>query len=779
MEAVEALAVIDKLIFDRTGDRLNDLQRLLLHRVWDGQRYGTIAETCGYTEGHVKDIAAELWKLLSELLGEKVAKGNFKAAIARQFGAAKTSVSPEFEPDRSLNFVGRSVAIAHLQALEARGARIILIQAQGGVGKTTLAHRYLQQEFGEFLEFAIAKETQNITSVESLVEERLRQLHEEPGREFGISLDRLKRKLQSTRIGILIDNLEPALDVQGKFIQPHRRYVELLQTLADPSLKSLTLITSRDRLCEAAINVSHYLLSGLDLSAWQYFFSDRDIIIDAPILQAMHKAYGGNAKAMEIIKSAIALDFDGDMAMYWQEYGSDPLVHVDLVDLVATQFKRLQQLDPEAYRLLCRIGCYRYQEVASISTETLLHLLWDVTASKRRRVVESLRNRSLVEHHRHDHWLHPAIRAEAIARLRAREDIEITNRLAAEFWVDSVQTIATVDDALKAFEAYYHYIEIFDYESAASVILQRRPTKLSGVERLGRSFYQLGLLQQMMAAIAQIIPKIDSGYHLSGLYSILGVLYRLCGQIHEAIDCHQRSGAIAIQQLSEMKITNSNNLTFLNLKNWEQHALLNTGICQIELWELEEALAVFEELLMCKRNELIAENLEDLYNPSVDVLAAFLYSCLGETIKARELIGRFDRSMQLKSLSITGHRLLFLGLTYKNLGEMNKAQQMFQAAIIYAAENHYTQVRANALTGLAEICRGQQDFDLAIAHHREAIELLEKIGAKCDLAEAHFQLALTLRMCDRDAESKLNCDRAIQLFNQMSAPRQIEKVKKS
>jgi tetratricopeptide (TPR) repeat protein len=786
MEAAEALAFIDELVFDRTGDRLNDLQRTILQQVWNGQKYAVVADTYGYTEGHIKDVAAELWKLLSELLKEKVVKGNFQAAIARHFAASKTSVRSEFDPDLSLNFVGRAGAIAQLQALENQGARVILIQAQGGVGKTTLARRYLQQSFGEFLEFAIAKETQNITSVESLVEERLRQLHEEPGREFGISLDRLKRKLQSTRIGILIDNLEPALDGQGKFIQPHRRYLELLQTLADPSLKSLTLITSRDRLCEAAINVTHYLLPGLNLNAWQYFFSDRDITIDAPILQAMHKAYGGNAKAMEIIKSAISLDFDGYMAIYWQEYGSDPLVHADLADLVTTQFDRLQQLDPEAYRLLCRLGCYRYQDVPSVSSEALLHLLWDVTVSKRRRVVESLRNRSLVEHHRHTYWLHPAIRAEAIARLRASEDIEIASRLAAEFWVDSVQTIATVDDALMAFEAYYHYIEISDYESAANVILQRRPTKLSGVERLGRSFYQLGLLQQMMDAIAQIMPKIDSGYHLSGLYSILGVLYRLSGQMHEAIDCHQKSGAIAMQQLSEMKITNSDNLIFLNLKNWEQHALLNTGICQIELWELEKALVVFEELLTRRRDELIADSLEDLYNPSVDVLAAFLYSSLGNTAKANELIERFDRALQLNPLSITGHRLLFLGLTYKNLGETSKSLQMFQQAIAYATENHYTQVRANALTGLAEIYRGQQDFDLAIAHHQEAIELLEKIGAKCDLAEAHFQLGLTLRMCyslqdayDLDAESKLNCDRAIQLFGEMLAPRQIEKVKKS
>jgi len=50
-----------------------------------------------------------------------------------------------------------------------------------------------------------------------------------------VSIDRLKRKLQSDRMGILIDNLEPALDSAGKFIELHRRYVELLRVLADPA----------------------------------------------------------------------------------------------------------------------------------------------------------------------------------------------------------------------------------------------------------------------------------------------------------------------------------------------------------------------------------------------------------------------------------------------------------------------------------------------------------------------------------------------------------------
>ena len=82
------------------------------------------------------------------------------------------------------NFVGRAGAIADLNVLVERGAKVIVIQARGGVGKTTLARKYLQQEFGSFLEFPIAKETKDIASIESLIEEKLKQLGEEPGRSF-------------------------------------------------------------------------------------------------------------------------------------------------------------------------------------------------------------------------------------------------------------------------------------------------------------------------------------------------------------------------------------------------------------------------------------------------------------------------------------------------------------------------------------------------------------------------------------------------------------------
>ena len=109
------------------------------------------------------------------------------------------------------NFVGREEAIAHLNTFVNQGAKVILIHAKGGVGKTTLARKYLQQHFGSYIEFPIAKEPQNITSVKSLIEERLKQLGEEPGREFGVSLDRLKRKLETERIGGWLNHCAIAL----------------------------------------------------------------------------------------------------------------------------------------------------------------------------------------------------------------------------------------------------------------------------------------------------------------------------------------------------------------------------------------------------------------------------------------------------------------------------------------------------------------------------------------------------------------------------------------
>ena len=243
-------------------------------------------------------------------------------------------------------------------------------------------------------------------------------------------------------------------------------------------MQSLTLITSRDRLHESDVSVWYYILQGLSVNAWQNILTAAVFKQILQLLIAMHNAYGGNAKAMEIIAGAIQVDYAGNVEQYWQMNQGDLLVDADLRDLITTQFNRLAQYHSPAFKLLCRLGCYRYQDIATVPIDGLFSLLWDVPESQHRRVLNSLRDRSLVEFQNGEYCLHPVIREEAISRLRASEDWETANRKAADFWTKSVNKVDIIEQALQAFEAYYHYVAIYDLEAACSVIVYKKKIKM-------------------------------------------------------------------------------------------------------------------------------------------------------------------------------------------------------------------------------------------------------------------------------------------------------------
>ncbi|WP_392533551.1 tetratricopeptide repeat protein [Nostoc sp. C117] len=786
MDAQAALAWLDTIIPAQTGERLSDLQKVILGQVWLGRKYLEIAHSYGCTEGHAKDAGSQLWKLLSLVLRQKITKSNCRATLERVLRKTNAisslidySRTPHAAPKlEDTNFIGRTEAIAHLNTLVNQGSKVIVIQGEGGLGKTTLAQQYLHQEFELVLELLMAKETQNITPAERVVEEWLKQdFHEEPGVEFGVTLARLKRQLQNRRIGVLIDNLEPALDREGRLISSHRNYVELLRVLADARVQSVTLITSRDRLCEPGLNVNHYRLPGLDRGAWQQFFSNRGLAINSPTLQIMHRTYGGNAKAMGILCGSIQEDFDGDMAVYWQENHADPLAATDLKNLAVSQINRLQALDPQAYRLLCRLGCYRYQDIP-ISSQGLFCLLWDVPPDQHRQIITSLRNRSLIECDKGKYWLHPVIRAEAIARLRPSDEWEVANHKAAEFWTASVQQIETFKDALQALEAYYHYIEIQEFELAGKVILQSRNNQWQQFLPLGSTLYRMGFIQPVLTAINQVVNNLENHQNLSELYNILGDFYWITGKISQAIACQEKTITLATQALKSLVLQPEHKHTVYYLRMLEVDSLLSIGLYQIDLWELEAAVKLFQQVIY------LAQNTEHhRWSEKASVCLALVYSYLGlgdaSSALADVVYQNITNQNLLEQTGRFAYFIQLLGQTYVNLGKFYQANQMLHQALTFAEESHYMQVKAKTLNALAEIHRQQADFELALTNHREAIELLEKIGAKCDLAEAYFQLGLTYQKMLRPDESEINFYQAIQLFTEIKAPKQVQRIQES
>ncbi|MBP0020960.1 MAG: NACHT domain-containing protein [Cyanobacteria bacterium SBLK] len=324
-------------------------------------------------------------------------------------------------PPPDPNFVGREEAINDLRQRIDQGAKAILIQGQGGIGKTTLAHHYFETHgFNLVLTLPLPIRQEDIISVELVIEEWLQNdFKQEPGREFGITLDRLRRKLVSSeqKIGVLIDGLEPALQ-NGCFLPQHCRYAELLRTLTNPTLNAVTLITSREQLSAPGVLVESYCLAGLSKEAWQEYFKHRQIEIDAIVLREIHCAYGGNAAAMRILANAVGPDFKGNLQAYWQANRHNLLLVRRLNNLIEEQFERLQHDEPQAYQLLCRLGCYRYQEIPTLPRAALLALLWDVQTHHQDRVIRALCDRALIEVRDGRYSLLPVIQTKARERLQ-------------------------------------------------------------------------------------------------------------------------------------------------------------------------------------------------------------------------------------------------------------------------------------------------------------------------------------------------------------------------
>ncbi|NJM78149.1 MAG: hypothetical protein HC852_23205 [Acaryochloridaceae cyanobacterium RU_4_10] len=77
MDVDAAIEWLDSQVLAETGNRLTELQRILSIQVWQGRTYAEIADRYGCTEGHAKDIGSDLWKLLSDVLGERITKRIF------------------------------------------------------------------------------------------------------------------------------------------------------------------------------------------------------------------------------------------------------------------------------------------------------------------------------------------------------------------------------------------------------------------------------------------------------------------------------------------------------------------------------------------------------------------------------------------------------------------------------------------------------------------------------------------------------------------------------
>jgi len=668
----------------------------------------------------------------------------------------------------SFDLLGRDGDRTALENLSTQH-KIVLLKAAAGIGKSTLARHFLETQFTKVIRLEMGLESGNVTPAEEKVSQILRkEFDEEPSRDFQTNLEILREKLsdKSRPIGVLIDNLEPALDANFRFLEKLRGYEDLLRILGDRDVCSFTLITSRLELIVQRVNVHLYSLQGLDLEAWREYFHDCENGATSVALEQMCVAYNGNAKVMDILHGAITNRFDSNIADYWNRYKDTLLADPRLKTLISMEMDWLRDNKPKAYSLLCRMSCYRYQDVKTVPFEGLICLLWDVPESRRNWAVDYLSKSSLVEF-KGEYYLHPAIREAAKLRLEEnQEDWVLTNTKAAEFWMNIVTSILTIEDALMAFEAYHHYLLINNYNLCSDVFLQLRDNNWRSDESLSSTFARLGMPLKMITTIDMVINDVSDVYRKCQLHSILASMYYLSGVLHKSL-----YHASLLKDMSYEK-------DFNILKTFAFHHI---GLYSIDVFDFKIAAKSFENVIdnIYKTNKLHRYILTSL--TALALITAYLKLDRYQEIALRYIERYYEQVEQGAEMFpfIEGYSLLFIGGAYKYMEDLENSFKAYDKAKTSSIKTGFHQVKAKALLGLGELYRLNKNIEKSLCECHESSQILIKIGAKSDLAEAYFQLGLTYQaMADHD-QAKTYKAKALDLFKQMEAPKQIERVIKA
>jgi NB-ARC domain len=256
------LRSIDILLASHGYSSLNDVQVLVLQSTLDGQSYPQIADRSTYAVEYLREVGADLWRLLSQVLGESVNKKNVQSVLRRyQQSMALVQLDRQYFWGEAIDvsiFYGRGQELQTLEKWIVQDrCRLIEILAIGGMGKTALAVKLAQQISGQF-DFVVWRSLRNAPPLTDLLAEVIALISKQQEIELKVDpifhIGRLLHYLRERRCLLILDNVESIL-LSGSprnYLAGYEGYGELLRQVAESVHQSCVLLTSREQLAEVA-----------------------------------------------------------------------------------------------------------------------------------------------------------------------------------------------------------------------------------------------------------------------------------------------------------------------------------------------------------------------------------------------------------------------------------------------------------------------------------------------------------------------------------------------
>ncbi len=287
----------------------------------------------------------------------------------------------------------------------------------------------------------------------------------------------------------------------------------------------------------------------------------------------------------------------------------------------------------------------------------------------------------------------------------------------------------------------------------------------------------MGFLQPVSTLIKDVLshlaPKPELSSQVSELQNILGDIYWITGEMSLAIQCQESAISATQHRLETLNPNNIDRLNHYYLKMLNIDSRLSLGLYAMDLWELERAKDAFTAVISLGQDTphqawadkaKVALSLTYAYQGKLTQAFKLATNCLSHFANQDQQSGRLAYFIQL------------LGQTYGQLGDLQQAKVLYQQALKFAETGHYLQVKAKAINGLAIIARQQKQMNQALTYHKQAIELCNKIGAKCDLANTYIECGHSHMFFRQPDTAQHYWQQALILYKDIYAHNQIRKI---